>query len=309
MAAKDQITIEHTLEVAKLNPEITESILPPESEILPDKQAIPEPVNKPVVSEPNASKPQEILLVETPPEVSEPAEVILEIPELELMENPELVAAETNPILLIETTEDITVLPDLPEAYDTPQQSIEQEATQIEVEELVFEANITVSEEVDDLPTVATALVEALPIEPDVLAEKLQTIPTERLEEAAAILELVLETAQRIQQQIDIGETDYELVEAGLEQMIERLLVCLEVEYEDSDIEVFVQMLLEGNLELLFEKPPADEYDAMHERKYASDWIMSVLNQKLATKQTSHSFIGKLIMRLSLAENQLVVAV
>lgn len=152
------------------------------------------------------------------------------------------------------------------------------------------------------LPETATTIAELLPIEPGELAEKLQTIPMERLEEVTAILEAVIQTAQRFE---TIENIDSEQITIELTQMVERLLVCLEIEHDETQVAAFVEAILSGDLELDFDVLLARQDEGMHERKYTSAWIMAVLNQQTVAKENRHSFIGRCVMRLSLLDAQL----
>lgn len=157
----------------------------------------------------------------------------------------------------------------------------------------------------DEAPEPPVTIIELLPIEPEELVEKLQSIPEKRLEEAAAILEVILQTAERVEQNDEVGETDLELVVAGLEQMVERLLVCLEIEHDEKHVAAIVQALLNGEIKLDFEDVLARQDEGTHERKYVSAWIMAVLKQRTTPSAPDHTFIGKYVMQLSFSDTQL----
>lgn len=157
----------------------------------------------------------------------------------------------------------------------------------------------------EEAPEPPVTIIELLPIEPEELVEKLQSIPEKRLEEAATILEVILQTAERVEHNDEVGETDLELVVAGLERMVERLLVCLEIEHDEKHVAVIVQALLSGEIKLDFEDVMARQDEGTHERKYVSAWIMAVLKQRTASSLTDHSFIGKYVMQLSFSDTEL----
>lgn len=154
------------------------------------------------------------------------------------------------------------------------------------------------------VPSENNTLIQLLRIEPAELEAKLEPIAPIKLLEAAAILELTIQTAKRLEENDEVGQTDQELVVAGLEQMVVRFFDCLEIEHTELDVERFVAALISGELEDMepeFEKQTSDE--GTHEHKYTVAWIIAVLNRSLVPKPSAQSFIGKYTLRLSILSN------
>lgn len=166
-----------------------------------------------------------------------------------------------------------------------------------ENEDVLYEA----SEQPQEIPL---TIIDILPIEPAELAEKLETIPEERLEEASAILDIVLKTMSDYEKQENVEPTELEIITSNLERMVERLLVCLEIEHSEKHVAIIVQALLSGEIKLDFEDVIARQDEGTHERKYVSAWIMAVLKQRATPKPVDHSFIGKFVIQLSFLETQ-----
>lgn len=305
-ATRHEIEIETEIEaadVAETQPE------PPQPELAPAIQAavaesaadvVERPLNEQFETFETTELP-EIQSLEVEFEVDE--EFIFEVPKEPVDEGLLIIQQEQQPL---------NIQADRLEPEELALASLEIE-DEIQQAALLWAENLAIEEEAtgenstnpEDLRDVPVTIIELLPIEPEILIEKLQKIPEEKLQEAAAILEVIMQTAQRVEQNEDIDETDIELVTAGLEQMVERLLTCLEIEHDKKHVALIVQALLSGEINLDFEAILARQDEGTHERKYVSAWIMAVLKQQTDTKQIDHSFIGKYVMQLSFSETQL----
>lgn len=160
-------------------------------------------------------------------------------------------------------------------------------------------------EAIENSEVLRPTLFEMLPIEPTELAEKLETLPEASLQEAAAILGVVLEMVGNYLDQEVNEESDSEKPTERLVQIVERLLVCLEIEHEEKQVLALVEALLNGEVDVDFENILERQDEGTHERKYISAWILMTLKQRTTPKQVDHSFIGRYVMRISFSELRL----
>lgn len=182
--------------------------------------------------------------------------------------------------------------------------SLGEVGSEVEINSEEVETIIQYQDGLEALQKDPVTIIELLPIEPEELVEKLETIPEVRLQEAAAILKVVLQAVQRADNNRHAGETDIESVdETGLEQMVERLLVCLEIEHDEKQMSVIIKKLLSGDLELDFEELLSRQEEGTHECKYVRAWIISVLNRQLIPKPSAHTYLGRYTLRLSILTN------
>lgn len=146
-------------------------------------------------------------------------------------------------------------------------------------------------------------LLDYLPIGYVELTEKLESIPEPKLQEAAQIINSVFEVMSEVMAIENIGEVKMETTKIKLEQIVERLFVCLEIEHQEEHVIAFVQAILNGEIEINFEQLLTLQDEGMHERKYTSAWILAVLNQKATSNKRGFAFVGSFVLALFLGSD------